>query len=61
MDAFFCVFVDLSEKNAVILFSPVLHQLIQVLLHVLEDKVQLIVLSDDLLQLHHIGMVQLLQ
>lgn len=41
-------------------FLPVLHKLVEVLLHVLKDKVQVIVLSDDLLQLHHIRMVQLL-
>lgn len=43
------------------LFSPVLHQLVEVLLHVLEDEVEVIVLSDHLLQFHHVGMVELLQ
>jgi hypothetical protein len=37
------------------------HEAEQVALDVLEDKIQAIVLADDLLQLHHVGMVQLLQ
>jgi hypothetical protein len=37
------------------------HEAEQVALDVLEDEVQAIVLADDLLQLHHVGMVQLLQ
>lgn len=42
-------------------FSPVLHKLIEVLLHILKDKVEVIVLSDYLLQFHHVCMVKLLQ
>lgn len=41
--------------------SPFRHELIQVFFHVLEDKVEEVVLSDDLLQFHHVGVVQLLQ
>lgn len=47
--------------NICIVFSPVLHKLVEVLLHILKDKVEVIVLPDYFLQLHHIGMVQLLQ
>lgn len=43
------------------LFLPLLHELVEVLLHILKDKVEVIVLSDYLLQFHHIRMVQLLQ
>ena len=39
----------------------VLYLLIQVLLHVLKHEVQLVVLLDDLLQLHGVGVVQLAQ
>lgn len=47
--------------RAPILVSPVLHQLVEVLLHVLKDEVEVIVLSDHLLQFHHVGVVELLQ
>lgn len=40
---------------------PVLHELVEVFLHILKDKIQMIVFSDNLLQFHHIGMVQLLK
>ena len=39
----------------------VLYLLIQVLLHVLEHEVQLVVLANDFLQLHDVGVVQLAQ
>lgn len=42
-------------------FLPVLHELVEVFLHVLKDKIQMIIFSDNLLQLHHIGVVQLLK
>lgn len=42
-------------------FLPVLHELVEVLLHVLKDKIEMVILSDDLLQLHHVCVVQLLQ
>lgn len=42
-------------------FLPVLHELVEVFLHILKDKIQMIVFSDNLLQFHHIGVVQLLQ
>lgn len=51
----------MSEMQTSSFFLPVLHELIEVFLHVLKDKIQLIVFSDNLLQLHHIGMVQLLK
>ena len=41
--------------------APVLHQLIQVLLHVLKDEVEYVVLPDDLLELDDIGVAKLLQ
>ena len=41
--------------------APVLHQLVEVFLHVLEHKVQRIVLPDHLLQLHNVRVTQLLQ
>jgi len=37
------------------------HEAEEVALDVLEDEVQAVVLADDLLQFHHVGMVQLLQ
>ena len=42
-------------------FSPFFHELIEVFFHVLEHEVEVVVLSDDFLQLHHVGVVQLLQ
>lgn len=44
-----------------LLFLPVLHELVEVFLHVLKDKIQMIIFSDNLLQLHHIGVVQFLK
>ena len=41
--------------------SPFFHELIEVFFHVLEDKVEVVVFSDDFLQFHHVGVVQLLQ
>lgn len=41
-------------------YTPVFHQLIQVFLHVLKYKVQVVVFSDDLLEFDHIGMIELL-
>ena len=40
---------------------PLLHRLIEIVLHVFEDEEQFIVLADHLLQLHDLGMIQLLQ
>lgn len=40
-------------------FVLVFHHLIEIVLHVLENKIELIVLSYDLLQLHNIGVIQL--
>lgn len=40
-------------------FLPVLHELVEVFLHILKDKIQMIVFSDNLFQFHHVGMVQL--
>lgn len=40
-------------------FSSLLQQLIHVAMHVLEDKVQLVVLFDQLDQSHNVGVVKL--
>lgn len=53
--------VMIPVARAPSLVSPVLHQLVEVLLHVLKDEVEVIVLSDHLLQFHHVGVVELLQ
>lgn len=41
--------------------APIFDELVQVLPHVLEDEVEGVVLSDDLLQLHQVGVAQLLK
>lgn len=51
----------LNCKLLCFFFSPVLHELVEVFLHILKDKIQMIVFSDNLLQFHHIGVVQLLK
>lgn len=40
---------------------PVLHQLVQVLLHVFEYEEEMFIFSDDLLQFDHVDMVELFQ
>lgn len=40
---------------------PILHQLVKILLHVLEDEVQHVVLPYHLFQLHHVRVAELLQ
>lgn len=41
--------------------GPVLHKLVNILLHVLKDKVEIVVHSDDLFQFHDVYVVQLPQ
>lgn len=42
-------------------FLPFFHELIEVFFHILKDKVEVVILSDDFSQSHHVGMAQLLQ
>lgn len=39
-------------------FISIPHKLVQVLLHIFENKVEGVILSDHLLQLHHVLMAQ---
>lgn len=39
------------------MFLPFFHELIEVFFHVLKDKVEVVILSDDFFQFYHIGMV----
>lgn len=53
------------RTRSAVSFSPslvsVLDQLVEVLLHVLEDEEERLVLADDLLELHDVVVAQLLQ
>lgn len=42
------------------LHTPVFHELVQILLHVLKYKVEVIIFPNYLLKLDHVSMVQLL-
>ena len=44
-----------------VIFVSLFHQLVEILLHVLEDEVEGVVLPDDLLQLDHVVVAQLLE
>ncbi len=48
-------------EELVAVVVPFLHELVQVLLHVLEDEVEGVVLPDHLLQLDHVAVGQLLE
>lgn len=49
------------KKFIILIFLPFFHELIEVFFHILKDKVEVVIFSDDFLQFHHIGMIQLLQ
>ena len=51
----------LRKLFVIVLLVPLLHELVQVLFHVLEHKVEGVVLSDDLLQLDDVVVAQLFQ
>lgn len=55
------IYTENVTKPADVYQLPFFHQLVEVLLHVLEHEVEFIALPDDLLQLDHVGMVEFLQ
>lgn len=52
---------DVFGEGLVAALVALLHQLVQILLHVLEDKIEGIVLPNYLLQLHHVVVRELLE